>query len=395
MKRALALSLALLLFPSSAFAAPTVTPLTKVESTELNDASGLVINGSTILIFGTSDKAGFIRSLAGDGSTQWKLILTSGAESIATTAAVGADGNIWVAGSSSIAIAPTASTGTVPTVNPDGIVQGPVTALRSDLALATLWKISPTGALLNTYTTDLKAPVLINGISVTAKGASLVGSLQTPTGNAGLVLDADAQGVFTAPFLLGKSDTSLESVIRATDGSVTAVGNSAEVLAGKKVAGIRDGITAKMKARKVTSLLRSSAARASRKWDSATPTLFLGGSVQTGAKFETALTKFSSALTPTWTFRFPSNGTGFTTVTPTGIHYAFFGSAGGIKALPTWKPSKATGILLAFDAKGAITGGYSAAGLTTPIAVGYSKELGVIALGSGQSGVSLYRLTSR
>lgn len=395
MKRALVLSLLLLLLPTHAIAAPTVTPLTKIESTELVDASGLAVNGSSILLFGTSNKSGFIRAITSDGSAQWKLILTSGVESIATAATIAPDGNIWVAGSSSVTITPAPVTATTPAVNPDGIVPAPVSVIRADLTLATLWKISPTGALLNTYTSDLKTPVLINGISANVKGLSLVGSVQTPTGSAGLLLDADTEGVFTPPFLLGKSDTSLESVIRASDGSVTAIGNSAEALAGKPLAGKRDGITAKIKARKITTLLRSSATRASRKWESATPTLFLGGFVQTGAKFETALTKFSKTLAPTWTYRFSSNGTGFTTVTPTGIHYAFFGSLGGIKTLPSWKPSKATGILLAFDAKGAISGGYSATGVSAPIALGYSKELGVIALGSGQLGVSLFRLTSR
>lgn len=394
MKRALALTFALLLIPVHATAAPTVSPLTKIESTELTDASGLVVNASSILIFGTANKSGFLRSLAADGTVQWKLTLTGGAESIATTAAVGADGNIWVAGSSSLPPVVTPA-GSAPAVNPDGIVQVPITALRGDLTLATLWKVSPAGALLNTYTSDLKSPVLINGMSINAKGISLAGSIQTATGSAGLLLDSDLQGLFAAPFILGKVDTSLESVMRVADGSVTVVGNSAEVLAAKKVAGIRDGITAKIKARKVTALLRSSATGASRKWDSATTSLFLGGSVQTKSKFETALTKFSPTLTPTWTYRFPSNGSGFTAVTPTGIHYALLGSTGGIKALPTWKPTKATALLLAFDAKGVITGGYSAAGATTPIAVGFSKELGVIALGSGQTGVSLFRLTSR
>jgi hypothetical protein len=63
---------------------------------------------------------------------------------------------------------------------------------------------------------------------------------------------------------------------------------------------------------KITSVVRSSAVKGKRIWNSATSTLLLGGEVVAGGKTETAITKFSSSFAPTWTYRFPSTGPAIT-----------------------------------------------------------------------------------
>jgi hypothetical protein len=173
---------------------------------------------------------------------------------------------------------------------------------------------------------------------------------------------------------------------------VYAIGNSAETLAGKKVAGYRDGIIAKYSsAGKLTSLVRSSAAKAKREWLSATNSLFLTGSVQTSQKFESALTKFATNLSPSWTYRFASTGATYSALGPNGSHFAAFASKSAVKGISNWKPSRPTALLLTFDSKGALVDAKSAVG--TPIALGYSKDLGIVLMSTSQTGVSIFRLT--
>ena len=62
-----------------------------------------------------------------------------------------------------------------------------------------------------------------------------------------------------------------------------------------------------------------------------------------------------------------------------------------IKGISNWKPSKPTALLLTFDSKGAIADARTATGV--PLALGYSKDLGTVLMSSGQTAVSIFRLT--
>ena len=281
---------------------------------------------------------------------------------------------------------------TIVPINPDNVVVDPKVPVRSDLTIATVWKISNTGALISTYTTDVLSALLVNSISVNTKGLTLGGIRATDTGNAGVILNSDIEGKFSKPIFLGSSDTSINIVIRGTDSMVYAIGTSAETLAGKKVAGYRDGILAKYSnVGKLNALVRSSASKAKREWISATNSLFLTGSVQTGKKFESALTKFATNLSPTWTYRFASSGATFSALGPRGSYFASFASTSTIKGISNWKPSKPTALLLVFDNKGVIVDARSAVG--TPLALGYSKDLGIVLMSTSQTAVSIFRLT--
>ena len=234
--------------------------------------------------------------------------------------------------------------------------------------------------------------MLINSIAINAKGITLGGVRSTDAGNSGVIINADLEGKFSKPIFLGLSDTSIDVVVLGTDSSVYAIGNSTETLAGKKVAGYRDGIIAKYSSTgKLSALVRSSAAKARREWISATNSLFLTGSVQTGQKFESALTKFATNLSPTWTYRFASTGATYSALGPNGSHFVAFASASAIKGITNWKPSKPSALLLTFDSKGALVDAKSAAG--TPLALGYSKDLGIVLMSTGQTAVSIFRLT--
>jgi hypothetical protein len=349
----------------------------------------MLVLGSSIVLLNDSS----VRAIGSDGVEKWRLALTQGAASIATAMAADGTGNIWIAGSSAVAsvVTPT-PTPTVAPINPDNVVVDPKVPMRADLTVATLWKISNVGALISTYAAEPLSALLVNSIAVNAKGITLGGVRATDTGNSGVIINADLEGKFVKPIFLGLGDTSIDVVVRGTDSSVYAIGNSAETLAGKKVAGYRDGIIAKYSSDgKLTSLVRSSAAKAKREWLSATNSLFLTGSVQTGQKFESALTKFATTLSPSWTYRFASTGATYSALGPNGSHFAAFASKSAVNGISNWKPSKPTALLLTFDSKGALVDAKSAVG--TPIALGYSKDLGIVLMSTSQTGVSIFRLT--
>jgi hypothetical protein len=169
-------------------------------------------------------------------------------------------------------------------------------------------------------------------------------------------------------------------------------GSSSETLAGKKVAGVTDGVLIKIsKALKITSVVRSSAVKGKRIWNSATSTLLLGGEVVAGGKTETAITKFSSSFAPTWTYRFPSTGQAITV----GSTYALFVSTGAIAQL-SWNPKVATPLLLTFDAKGAVVAADSGpVGQKEVLGAVLSKELGLLVVTSSADTVSIFTLIPR
>ena len=233
---------------------------------------------------------------------------------------------------------------------------------------------------------------MVNSIAVNAKGFTLGGISATDAGNSGVIISSDLDGKFGKPIYLGAADTSIEGVVRGTDSSVYAIGSSTETLAGKKTAGIRDGIIAKYSSTgKLTALVRSSVAKGKREWTSATNALFLVGLAQTGTKIESALTRFATNLSPIWTYRFASTGATYAALGPTGTQFAAFTSKSAVKGISNWKPSKPTALLLTFDSKGAIADARTAAGV--PLALGYSKDLGTVLMSSGQTAVSIFRLT--
>jgi hypothetical protein len=352
------------------------------------DTKMLLVGPSIVLLNDSS-----VRAIGADGNEKWRLALTQGVSSIATALAADSAGNIWIAGSSANVrvVTPSAMPTSAP-INPDNVVVDPKVPVRADLTIATVWKISNTGALLATFTADNTSSLLINSIALNAKGFTLGGINATDSGSSGVIITSDLDGKFAKPIYLGNSDTSIDVVVRATDSSIYAIGNSSETLAGKKVAGVRDGVIAKYSSTgKLTVLVRSSAAKAKREWSSATNSLFLTGSVQTGTKIESALTKFATNLSPTWTYRFASTGATLAAVGPSGTHFAALTSKSSIKGITNWKPTKPSALVLTFDSKGAIVDARSATGV--PLALGYSKDLGTLLLSSSQTAVSIFRLT--
>lgn len=389
MKRTALLLALLTIGTSSAFAAPKPLEVKKLTLIAVNQsAEKLVISGKTLVTVANTDGVNSNILLTGldvTGVQLWQKMIDSGVDEVALAAATDPLGNIWLAGASSKVVVPESATVQIQAENPDGVVLEPSTQLRGDMNVLTLWKISSQGELLGTYSSAQSAPALINAISVNASGVSIAGTVQDKP----FIQSANSQGVFGKAISIGTTKTTLNAIVRHADGTLSVFGTSSETLGGKKLAGVRDGVLIKVsKTGALATVVRSSAPKADRSWLVADSTLALTGYVKTGKVIETAFTKFTSAFAPTWTQRVTSLGTS-TVVSAGKTTYGAFNTT----SLFAWKPGTPSVALVAFDSKGVMTAAYGSSEITEPIALVYSKELGLVGLARSTSqALSLFKV---
>ena len=396
MKRFVAIVvLALLLIAPVSQAAPkkiTVKPMQLLTTIGTPDeVSGAVVSGKSIIVFGTKASKAYARAIDKTGKELWNLSLDQSAASIATAAAVDSAGDIWIAGATPLALGLNPPAPTATPVNPDNAAIPP-SVFISDLQAVTMWKVSAAGVLMSTNTLPTSSVLFPTAIAVDKNGASVVGIISNDKGNAGFLTNTDLAGAFSKLLQIGAASTTADAVVRHSDGSITVAGSSSETLGGKKVAGLTDGVLIKVsKALKITSVVRSSVAKGKRIWNSASNSLLLAGEVVAGGKTESAITKFSLAYAPTWTYRFASTGPTLSAAST----QAFFISTGAVAQL-NWNPKTPTPLLLTFDSKGLITAADSGPiGQKEVLGLLISKELGVLALTSGAESVSIFTLLPR
>jgi len=356
-----------------------------------DEVSGVVASGKTLIVYGSKASKAYARGVDTTGKELWSISLDQAPASIATTAAVDPVGDIWIAGATPLALGLIETSPTATPVNPDNAVVPPTT-LVGNLQAVTIWKITTAGVITFTKTLPTSSVLFPTSISVDRNGASVVGIIGSEKGSAGFLVNTDKDGVFGKLLQIGSLATTADSVVRHIDGSFTVVGSSSETLSGKKVAGITDGVLVKIsKALKVTNVVRSSAVKGKRIWNSASSTLLVGGEVVAGGKTETAITKFSSSFAPSWTYRFPSTGPALTI----GSTYAAFVSTGTTSQL-NWNPKVPAPLVLTFDAKGAIKAADNGpAGQKEVLGVLLSKELGLLVVTASADTVSIFTLIPR
>jgi len=387
--------IAVFLFTPAANAAPkkiSPKPMQLVTTVGTPDeVSGVVASGKTLIVYGSKASKAYARGVDTTGKELWSISLDQAPASIATTAAVDPVGDIWIAGATPLALGLIEPSPTATPVNPDNAVVPPTT-LVGNLQAVTIWKITAAGVITFTKTLPTSSVLFPTSISVDRNGASVVGIIGSEKGSAGFLVNSDKDGVFGKLLQIGSQATTADSVVRHSDGSFTVVGSSSETLGGKKVAGITDGVLVKIsKALKVTNVVRSSAVKGKRIWNSASSTLLVGGEVVAGGKTETAITKFSSSFAPTWTYRFPSTGPALTI----GSTYAAFVSTGTTSQL-NWNPKVPAPLVLTFDAKGAIKAADNGpAGQKEVLGVLLSKELGLLVVTASADTVSIFTLIPR
>jgi len=395
-KRLLSLVLiAVFLFTPAANAAPkkiSVKAMQLVTTVGIpEEVSGVVASGKSLIVYGSKATKAYARAVDTTGKELWNLSLDQSLASIATAAVVDSVGDIWIAGATPLALGLTSPSPVATPINPDNAAAVPTTNI-GNLQAVTLWRVTAAGVLAGTNTLPTSSVVFPTAISVDRNGASIVGIIGTEKGSAGFLVNTDKAGMFGKLLQIGSISTTTDAVVRHTDGSFTVAGSSSETLAGKKVAGVTDGVLIKIsKALKITSVVRSSAVKGKRIWNSATSTLLLGGEVVAGGKTETAITKFTTSFAPTWTYRFASTGPAITV----GSTYAAFISTGPTPQL-NWNPKAATPLLLTFNAKGTVVAADSGPiGQKELLGAILSKELGLLVVTASADTVSIFTLITR
>ena len=355
------------------------------------EVSGVVASGKSLIVYGSKAAKAYARAVDTTGKELWNLSLDQSPASIATAAVVDSVGDIWIAGATPLALGLTPPSPAATPINPDNAAAVPTTNV-GNLQAVTLWRVTAAGVLAGTNTLPTSSVVFPTAISVDRNGASIVGIIGTEKGSAGFIVNTDKAGLFGKLLQIGLASTTADAVVRHTDGSFTVAGSSSETLAGKKVAGVTDGVLIKIsKALKITSVVRSSAVKGKRIWNSATSTLLLGGEVVAGGKAETAITKFTTSFAPTWTYRFASTGPAITV----GSTYAAFISTGPTPQL-NWNPKVATPLLLTFNAKGTVVAADSGPiGQKELLGAILSKELGLLVVTASADTVSIFTLITR
>jgi hypothetical protein len=377
MKRfAVAVIAVLLVSSQPAGAAPktiAASEITKVAA--IAEHEGATISGQGITVFSNSEKKILVSSLDFTGTEKWKLVIEDSADQIAMAATSDKEGNTWLAGVTSAVEVVESQSATSTPINVDGVVVEPVPGLRSELNTVTIWKISATGSLVGSYSDSATSPLLITALSHSSSGISILGDRGAGT----VLINSTLTGKFSTAKTIGTAKTSFTSIVRNSDGSAQIYGASSETLGGKKLVGARDGILAKVnKSGVLTSVVRSSASKATRSWQSATPTYFLLGDVKISGKNESAFTKFNTSFAPTWTLRLPSQGAQLAAAAANGTHYALFNSSSSIPGVTGWKPSTPTPIVLRFDSKGVITQALKASQVTGAKAMAHIAGVGIV-----------------
>jgi hypothetical protein len=396
MKRVWLFLIPIALIATPAIAAPkAITPgLGSIYTAPIN-AEAMALSGKNTIFFRNVNSAtADIEVIALDqGQKQvWSLPIDSGVDEVAMAISLDPLGNIWISGASAAPTMAETSTPTTGIDNPDNVSIENVGGLRPDMTNIGLWKVSATGELLATYQLATSAIPVVNSISVTHAGLSIVGAIDSKP----FLLNSTTSGVFGKVTFIGTAKSEFNVIVRNSDGSSTIFGSSAETIAGKKVAGIRDGVLIKVsKTGAISSVLRSSANKGSRSWISGDSTLLATGPVIVGKSIETAITKFSSKLAPVWTLRLAGSGAS-QIVSANGNSYLAFTSRSAISGVSQWKPAKPALLVLTFDSKGVIKAATALPGLVKPISLQYSATRGVIGLASASDGtVSIFTLVSR
>ena len=365
-RKFLALIAIFTLFPISfSSAATSIKPLVSIKLfPEDLDIAGITIANNAIYQYGNTPTGAYISALNKDGSQKWLHPITDQRALLVSTGASDTAGNFWLAGVMAPPIAITAPapsvSGSPAALNPDGVVIGSEGAMRPNLTNITLWKISSTGEGSGRYELPLTDPTLPIDISINKSGISLIAWQKAGP----IFLNIDLTGNFGKVLKVGKANTSLDKVIRNSDGSSFVTGSSTELFLATRAIGARDGLINKIDSTlKITQSVRSGEKGATRNWGSGTSSLLLGGYLKSTTSSLATITKFANTLKPTWTMRAKATSGAIVVNATAGGFFAAYENSG-------------KGTLLNLDKSGKVLATYSFPG--KPVAISYQKELGLI-----------------
>ena len=315
-----------------------------------------------------------VRAFDFAGTEIWSKTVDSGLDELATAMAIDSQGTLWLVGNIAIAPQPESATAATGALNPDGIEVENIPPLRADMKNISVWQISATGEVIGQ--SAIATVTLIDAISVSSSGLSILASRDSEP-----FLITLSEGKFSKELKIGSAKTKLSAITRSSDGTTYLVGSSSETLGGKKLVGRVDGVLIKVaKTGSITSVVRSSAPKGIRDWQSTTSSLFVTGSVRSGTTVESALTKFNSSFIPSWTTRIPSTGRTLASSGAKGSFYAILEPTSAIKGVTGFKAIKGQSVVLQFDSKGLLISAFTSSELTSAISSTYSSTAGLFLL---------------
>ena len=356
-----------------------LTPVSAILIGTIESLNSTWINGN---LSGASD--GFIASYSSLGAPLWNLRLGGAENEIATSAALDADGSIWVLGAATSLVTPTPNPATTgPALNPDNVVPEPGQVKNSPLNRIKLWQVSNTGRLLNSF--EFISENIINPRKIIISGANLniFGNSYNKSDVSGFYISANKFGIFSPKVKYGVKTTQLSSAILNSDASFTLVGMSGDQLLKTKALSKLDAITMKVSSSGVLQVVgRATLKSTTRNWSSISTGLLQGGKVTYSNRTEAAITKFSAINKPIWNVRYSAKSSAL--VASGKNSWASFISSGQIKSVSAWKPKIPTPVVLELGKKGEVLNSYK---LSAPaVAIAVNNEIGTVLI--TDSGVS-------
>jgi len=346
----------------------SLTPVSIVLTGTTESASSTWVSGS---LGGLSD--GFVASYSSLGAPLWNLRLGSAANEIAISTAIDVDGSIWVAGASTAITAPTPLAAQGKALNPDNVVLDPLQPTNTALNRIKLWQVSSNGNLLNTF--EFVSENIIHPKKILIAGSNLIiiGDSYEKSAVKGFYITSTKTGSFSPIIKYGIKSTQINSAISNSDGSITAIGSSGDLLLKTKPLSKVDAVTLKISATGlIQQVARATLKSTTRTWSSIDTGLLQGGKVSYSNKTESAITKFSALNKPVWNVRYLAKST--TLVASGKNSWATFISSGVIKGISAWKPKTATPVLLELGKKGEVLTSYT---LSAPaVAIAVNNEIG-------------------
>ena len=263
------------------------------------------------------------------------------------------------------------------------VVLDPVQPASTPLNRIKLWQVTSTGNLLNTFEFTSENIILPKKILIAGTNLIILGDSYEKSAVRAFYISATKTGVFSPIVKYGIKSTQINSALSNSDGSITVVGSSADLLLKAKPLSKADAVTLKISTSGVLQqVARATLKSTTRTWNSITTGLLQGGKVSYSNKTEAAITKFSALSKPTWNVRYLSKSPAL--VASSKNSWATFISSGVIKGVPTWKPKNATPVILELGKKGEVISAYT---LSAPaVVIAANNEIGTVVI--TDSGVS-------
>lgn len=200
-----------------------------------------------------------------------------------------------------------AAPSSVPVANPDNVVAIEKKPFRKDIRNLFAARIDLSGNIVNLFNQENIQAFIPRSIVTSGSKFFIVGNEQQgESGSRGAIYPLTDDG-FVKSFNYGSDKTIFTRAVAPNSKNLIIVGSSADTIAERKVVGKVDAIilTLSQSSGKISKIVRSNGAGATRSWDFASGNLLVSGTSRTKNSREAVVTSFTSQGNVAWTSRFP------------------------------------------------------------------------------------------